>query len=136
MVVPPRRQRRRLTLGGALLLLAGVPAAGPAQQAPPKAITVQARVTILPAVDTYGLGSEAFWDVGPAVPPTFGPTNSSSVTTLARARPLLQRAGPEPSAAGHDRPGASAGPPVVRTLAWSAASGETRLVRYFVAVIS
>jgi hypothetical protein len=129
MVRPPRRQLA--SLGGAVLFSVVLASEGVAQHTPPSAeLSMQARVTILPAVETRSAPLALIADFSTQEP------HAAELHEPRATRPYLRVA--EPTALGAVATGgtAAAGPPVLRTLEWGPPSEDRRLVRYVVAIIS
>ena len=134
MVRPPRRQLA--TLGGAVLFSAVLASEGVAQHTPPSAeVAMQARVTILPAVETRSAPLALIADFS---------TQELHAAEMHAAEPhapqatrrSLRVAEPTVYRMVTTEGSAIAGPPVLRTLEWGPPSEDRRLVRYVVAIIS
>lgn len=134
MVRPPRRQLA--TLGGAVLFSVVLASEGVAQHTPPSAeVSMQARVTILPAVEARSAPLTLIADFSTQelhAPEMHAAEAHAPQTT----RPSRGVAEPAVSRVVTTEGSAIAGPPVLRTLEWGPPSEDRRLVRYIVAVIS
>ncbi|MEX2048795.1 MAG: hypothetical protein WEB90_04395 [Gemmatimonadota bacterium] len=133
MVRPPRRQLA--SLGGAVLFSIVLASEGVAQHTPPSAeVSMQARVTIVPAVVSRSAPLALLADF--STQELAAELHAAEAQAPQATSPSLRVTEPIAYGALTTDGAAIAGPPILRTLEWGPSSEDRRLVRYVVAVIS